>query len=71
MLNSNILALTDAQLAQLRFAAKALPLAERDAFLRCVASRLAGEVNDAAVQCAINLALDGLTTENSHATPPL
>ena len=50
-------------MAQLRFAAKAVPLAERDAFLRRVASHLAGEVSDAACTAAINLALDALTAE--------
>ena len=65
------LALTDGQLAQLRFAAKAVPLAERDAFLRCVASHLAGKVSDGACMAAINLALDALTAkEFAHATTP-
>ena len=65
-MHNNILALTDRQLAQLRFAAKPVPLAERDAFLRLVASRLAGEVSDAACMAAINLALDALPAKEFH-----
>jgi len=64
-MHSNILALTDRQLAQLRLAAKAVPPAERDAFLRLVASRLAGEVSDAACMAAINLALDALPAKEA------
>jgi hypothetical protein len=61
------LALTDRQLAQLRFAAKAVPPHERDAFLRCVARCLTGEVSDAAVQAAINVALDALPAKETIA----
>jgi hypothetical protein len=61
------LALTDRQLAQLRFAAKAVPPHARGAFLRTVANRLAGEVSDAAVQVAINVALDALPAKETIA----
>jgi hypothetical protein len=65
------LSLSDRQLAMLNSAARALPLAERDAFLRGVATRLGDMPNDAAISDAIDaqLALDRLPTFLCDAQP--
>jgi hypothetical protein len=51
------LSLSDRQLAMLNSAARVLPLAERDAFLRGVATRLGDMPNDAAIAAAIDAQL--------------
>jgi hypothetical protein len=55
------LALTDWQLAFVRRGAATLPVHRRDAFLRAIAERLAGEPSDSAVIEAVNLGLDAAT----------
>jgi hypothetical protein len=52
------LALTDRQLRLVQTAARAVPVAQRDTFLREVAAHLTSEPSDAAVQGAINAQLD-------------
>jgi hypothetical protein len=52
------LALSDKQLGLLQRAAAALPVGERDHFLRSVAARLTGAPTDDALIAAINAALD-------------
>jgi hypothetical protein len=52
------LALTDHQLRLVRHAARSLPVARRDRFLRAVAAQLAGTPADSAVEQAVNVALD-------------
>jgi hypothetical protein len=53
-------AFTDFQLRLVERAARSLPIEARDAFLKSVADRLSGDPSDAAVNSAINVALDRL-----------
>jgi hypothetical protein len=59
-----LLSLTDHQMSLVRRAASALPISERDEFLRGVAHRLGGEPTDDAISAAIDaqLALNRLPT---------
>jgi hypothetical protein len=52
------LALTDRQLKLIETAARAVPVQQRDAFLRKVAAHLTSEPSDHAVQSAVNSQLD-------------
>jgi hypothetical protein len=52
------LALTDRQLRLVQTAARAVPVAQRDTFLRKVAAHLTSEPSDHAVQSAVNSQLD-------------
>jgi hypothetical protein len=52
------LALTDRQLALVRHAARAVPVARREEFLQNVARHLIAEPSDAAVAAAVNAQLD-------------
>jgi hypothetical protein len=55
-----VLRLTDRQLALVERAARGLPIEARDGFLKTVAAHLNGDPSDAAVNSAINIALDRL-----------
>jgi len=69
MMRDDVLRLSDRQMAMLRAAAKLVPVAERDGFLRDVSARLTGPtVGDAALNAAINLTLDTRILEK-EATP--
>jgi len=69
MMRDDVLRLSDRQMAMLRAAAKLVPVAERDGFLRDVSARLTGPtVGDAALNAAINLTLDRRIVEK-EATP--
>jgi hypothetical protein len=52
------LALTDRQLRLIETAARAVPVAQRDTFLRKVAAHLTSEPSDHAVMAAINAQYD-------------
>ena len=52
------LSLTDRQLRLVQTAARAVPVAQRDTFLRKVAAHLTSEPSDHAVQSAVNSQLD-------------
>ena len=54
--------LSDQQLKLVQQYARAVPLPQRDQYLRAVADRLTGEPTDAAVMVAINRALDMLSS---------
>lgn len=68
-----LLALTDRQLGLIKHAASALPVDQRDQFLRDIAKRLAGEPSDAAVAEAVNVTLNRTSvflTDSKERTPP-
>jgi hypothetical protein len=56
------LSLSDRQLRLVTNAAKAVPLARRDDFLRQVAAHLTSEPSDIAVEAALNAQLDRIAT---------
>jgi hypothetical protein len=58
MVEQRPLSLSDHQLALLQSAARAVPVRSREQFLQGVTRHLAAEPTDAAVQAAVNAALD-------------
>jgi hypothetical protein len=61
-MKSQPLSLSDRQLEFIRRGAAALPVQDRDAFLKAVAARLRGEPSDSAVSQAVNGTLGALAT---------
>ena len=57
MSRAHCISLSDRQLAMLQRHSAGLKVEQRDRFLRVIADRLTGEVTDAALLAAINLAL--------------